>query len=70
LKYIVYTSETGYIDPKNVSITDLPIQFCYNEFSTIDPRLKSYVRHTFFRENEEFVLVFRVSCAIFNYYFF
>jgi len=48
------------ISSKIPSITELPIQFSYDDFTLIDQRLKSYVQHTFFREKEEFVLVFRV----------
>lgn len=48
------------MEPKTPSVLDVPIYFSYNEFASIDPRLKSYVQQKIFREKEEFVLVFRV----------
>lgn len=59
------------VNYKIPSVVNIPIKFSYNDFVTIDQRLKSYVQHTFFRENEEFVLVFRVCFIVFyflNYY--
>lgn len=66
LKYVfVCIIKTGSnIDSRIPSVVDVPIQFSYDDFVSIDLRLKSYVQNKFFRDNEEFVLVFRVGCLI------
>ncbi|XP_025410388.1 serine/threonine-protein kinase 11-interacting protein isoform X2 [Sipha flava] len=57
--------ETGInIDSRIPSVTDIPIQFSYNDFTSIDQRLKFYIRQKYFRENEEFKLVFRCNCIM------
>lgn len=64
-KHIVSTIDTGSNTETRIpSVVDLPIQFSYTDFTTIDQRLKYYVQEKFFWENEEFVLVFRV-CLLF-----
>lgn len=52
------------IDSRIPSVADIPIKFSYDDFVLIDPRLKSYVQHKFFRDKEEFVLVFRCNCIM------
>ncbi|XP_050056427.1 uncharacterized protein LOC114132536 isoform X2 [Aphis gossypii] len=52
------------IDSRIPSVVDVPIQFSYDDFVSIDLRLKSYVQNKFFRDNEEFVLVFRCNCIM------
>ncbi|VVC40112.1 Hypothetical protein CINCED_3A010414 [Cinara cedri] len=54
--------ETG--SSKVPSIVDIPIQFSYTDFTTVDQRLKYYVQEKFFWENEEFVLIFRCNCIM------
>lgn len=54
------------INFKIPSIINLPIQFSYEDFTSIDQRLKSYIQHKFFRDKEEFVLIFRVCCMKLN----
>lgn len=63
--YIVCIIKTGSnIDSRIPSVVDMPIKFSYDDFVSIDLRLKSYVQNKFFRDEEEFVLVFRVCCMI------
>jgi hypothetical protein len=63
--YIVCIIKTGSnIDSRIPSVVDVPIKFSYDDFVSIDLRLKSYVQNKYFRDKEEFVLVFRVSCVI------
>lgn len=62
---IVCIIKTGSnIDSRIPSVVDMPIKFSYDDFVSIDLRLKSYVQHKFFGDKEEFVLVFRVCCMI------
>lgn len=51
-------------DSRIPSVVDVPIKFSYDDFVSIDLRLKSYVQHKYFGSEEEFVLVFRVCCRI------
>jgi len=63
--FIVCIIKTGSnIDSRIPSVVDVPIKFSYDDFLLIDIRLKLYVQHKFFGDNEEFVLVFRVCCVI------
>ncbi|XP_060865982.1 uncharacterized protein LOC132941813 isoform X4 [Metopolophium dirhodum] len=52
------------IDSRIPSVVDMPIKFSYDDFVSIDLRLKSYVQHKFFGDKEEFVLVFRCNCIM------
>ncbi|KAL5240878.1 hypothetical protein ACI65C_008288 [Semiaphis heraclei] len=51
-------------DSRIPSVVDVPIKFSYDDFVSIDLRLKSYVQHKYFGSEEEFVLVFRCNCIM------
>ncbi|XP_015373187.1 PREDICTED: uncharacterized protein LOC107168329 [Diuraphis noxia] len=58
------TMKRSNIDSRIPSVVDVPIKFSYDDFVLIDLRLKSYVQHKFFGNEEEFVLVFRCNCIM------
>ncbi|XP_060854807.1 uncharacterized protein LOC132932444 isoform X2 [Rhopalosiphum padi] len=58
------TMKGSNIDSRIPSVVDVPIKFSYDDFVSIDLRLKSYVQNKYFRDKEEFVLVFRCNCIM------
>lgn len=52
------------------SVTDKPIQFSYDDFTSVDQRLKSYLELKFFRPEEECIIIFRVRFMIFKNFLF
>lgn len=65
-KRFVCSTETrkNNIESRIPSIADIPIQFFYDDFTSIDLRLKRYLQQKYFKEKEEYVIVFRVCITI------